>query len=117
MIKITNKSKKLIKETFLQYKKINKIPEIIKEKTIIHIYPTEDTDKGDHLKGYHDSLLFTCRFYFIPSMTFYEIKNRDGIVIDMYSKIQIFKDQSTMIMLKEIPFKIILSQNIQIFKS
>jgi len=116
MIEITNKSKKLIRNTFSLYKEIDKIPLIITEKTIIHIYPSEDTDKKDGLIGYWDSLLFTCKFYFMPSMTFYEIKNRDGINIDISSKIQVFKDESTVIILNDYPFNINLGQAIFIYK-
>ena len=102
-VKICNKSNKLIEETFSVYvKKELKWSSFleIKDRAIIHIYPTKDTinDKNDESTGYTDCLEFTAKIFDVKNRVCYETEHCDNIIIMELSPIvKIFKDQSTML--------------------
>ena len=98
MVKTTNESKKIIKDTFSQYDKADSLPKVITEKIVIHLYPERDTiDEEGQTCGFWDSLFFMCRIYFTEQKKYIEFHTKDAINIDRRTDIRIFKDGSTMI--------------------
>jgi len=102
-IKISQKSKDYLK-VFEDYKldHIQDWNPKFSGRVIFHLYPVEDTmnDENDNLQGFIDALLFDVHVYDCKNMKKYEIKNRDQIEINVLphnTKIRIFKDFSTMI--------------------
>ena len=63
-VPLNEESKELIKETFAGYKEAVKLPNVLYGRTIIHMYPKEDTikDNGEVI-GFQDSLLFNFNIY------------------------------------------------------
>ena len=104
MVKMTEANKNLVKSIFAQYTKVDKYPNIITERTVIHIYPTHDTyDEEGELRGFSDCLFSIYRFYFTESKTYYEFINKDGIDFEgmRMIRVRVFKDNSTMIILSQ----------------
>ncbi|MED3562382.1 hypothetical protein [Bacillus xiapuensis] len=93
-----------VKEVFSMYTEVYDLNKHIKN-PIIHIYPVEDTyDQNGELNGYIDALFFKMNIYDTENMTVYKSeKLHDGILpFDNLhvSQIKIFKDLSTMIVLR-----------------
>lgn len=122
MVEISNKSKKLIEETFSMYKEKEIDNYIIESKgrTIIHTYPIGDTqnDKDEELSGYKDSLLFDVHIYNCKEKVVYKSKGHDNIFYCGLSRLsqKIFKDESTMTIIDE-PVEILLCQGITVSKT
>ncbi|WP_133065299.1 hypothetical protein [Virgibacillus profundi] len=86
------------------YTEIYQISEQIKN-PIMHMYPIKDTyDPDGGLSGYIDALFFKMNVYDTENMTVYKDENlHDGILPFKelnVSQIKIFKDLSTMIVLR-----------------
>lgn len=93
-----------VKETFSMYTEVFDLNKGLKN-PIIHIYPVEDTYNQDgELNGYIDALFFRIDVYDTQNMTVYKgTKLHDGILPfkDLnVSQIKVFKDLSTMIVLR-----------------
>lgn len=101
MIDISKKSEAYIEKVFSQYEFMDGVlPKKLRGRTVIHLYPTIDTknDENDDLLGFEDALLFDVRIY--NNKKKYVIYGRDQIEINTPdSRIRIFKDGSTMIIL------------------
>lgn len=103
-IELHQNSVDYVKETFSRYIEVYDLSKRIKN-PIIHIYPVEDTfDKDGSLNGYTDALFFKIHVYDTENMTVYKgEKLHDGILpfknINV-SQIKIFKDLSTMLVLR-----------------
>lgn len=122
MVNISNKSKELIKETFSRYTE-RELPDFLEGikidgRTIIHTYPTEDTqnDENEELSGYADCLLFDIYIYDVKNKIFYKSKGHDTICYSKFPNIsqKIFKDGSTMVVIDK-PVNIFLTQAVTIF--
>ena len=122
MIKISEKSKKMINEVFSRYKEVE-LPSIldgikIDGRTIIHTYPTSDTqdDNDDELDGFIDALLFDVHIFDVDKSLVYKSKGHDRIDYYGFNIIsqEVFKDGSTMIII-DTPVKIHLGQAIGVF--
>ena len=122
MVEISNKSKEMIKETFDMYmeKEIDNYIIESKGRTIIHTYPTDDTqnDKDEELSGYKDALLFDVHIYNCEEKVVYKSKGHDNIFYRGLSSLsqKIFKDESTMTIIDE-PVEILLCQGITVSKT
>ena len=105
-VKISEKSKKMIEETFSMYENLEwDWFEILKfnNRVILHIYPENDTinDKDEESTGFVDCLEFKLKIFDCKHRKCYET-HCDSICIDdiKYSSIKVFKDQSTMIIIE-----------------
>ena len=115
-VPLNEESKKIIEETFSQYKEAVKLPKVLYGRTIIHMYPKEDTIKNDgELTGFKDSLLFNFNIYNTATEKVYKRMGLfDEFVIEVPCKIRSFKDLSTMIVIDK-KISIGGSQSILIF--
>jgi hypothetical protein len=106
-VPISEQSEKIIRETFSEYKEVQKLSKKLLGRTIIHMYPVEDTIKGEgELEGFEDSILFHVDIYNATTKTVYKRKvYHDEIIIEIPVKVRIFKDLSTMV---------VISQNVSI---
>ncbi|PHA03034.1 hypothetical protein COE51_01440 [Bacillus pseudomycoides] len=103
-VELHENSVEYLREVFTIYTEVDSLSRAVKN-PIIHIYPEEDTyDEQGNLNGYIDSLFMTVCIYDTDKMTVYKSKNlHDGIMpfgMLNVSKIRIFKDLSTMIVLR-----------------
>lgn len=102
-VPLNKESKELIMETFSNYKESAKLPKVLYGRTIIHMYPKEDTIKDDgEVIGFHDSLFFNFNIY---NTTTEKVYKRSGLydefVIEVPCRIRTFKDLSTMIIIDQ----------------
>ena len=117
-VPLNEESKKMIEETFSQYKEAIKFPKVLNGRTIIHMYPTKDTieDDGEAI-GFHDSLLFNFNIYNTTTEKVYKRMGLfDEFVIEVPCRIRSFKDLSTMIIIDE-KISIGGSQSVHIYPS
>lgn len=103
-IEIHDKSVEYLKDIFSRYKEIYELNKNINN-PIIHMYPVEDThDEDGDLNGYIDALFFKLHIYDPENGTVYKgNRYHDGILPFKelnISQIKIFKDLSTMIVLR-----------------
>lgn len=100
-IPLSEHSKRIIKETFSKYEESTKIPKVLYGRTIIHMYPLEDTiDYTGESIGYEDALLFHFNIYDTTNQRVYKrIGMFDEFVIEVPCRIRSFKDLSTMIII------------------
>jgi hypothetical protein len=103
-VKLHQNSIDYAKKTFGMYQLTDELDSSIKD-PILHMYPVEDTyDEEGDLIGYSDALFFRIDVYNTQNMTVYKgNKLHDGILpfrdINV-SQLKIFKDLSTMVVLK-----------------
>lgn len=120
---LCERSKAMIGEIFGRYTPIDKLPDSITEKIVIHMYPTKDTLSDDpnvyDESGYDDALLFEAKFYLTESKRVYSIQSRDSIEVRVPAEVKIFKDGSTMVVinaLQSVPLLISLGQAIAVWR-
>lgn len=98
----SEESEKYIEEVFGRYTEIEDAPLEIHGRCVIHIYPTEDTQKDNgELDGFCDA--YNCRLdiYDVINKTVYKTYSHDEVNIRIPSRVRIFKDLSTMIIVDE----------------
>lgn len=102
-VPLNEKSKEIIEETFSKYKEGLKLPKILYGRTVIHMYPQQDTIKDDgELDGFQDSLLFNFNIYDTSTGKVYKrVGLFDEFVIEVPCRVRSFKDLSTMIVIDE----------------
>lgn len=93
------KSQKVIHETFALYTDGGKCPSVLRGRTIIHMYPSEDTmEKDGTLNGYYQNLFFNMVVFNIhgKSLKRYDIGKCDAIFTanSNISNLSVFKDGS-----------------------
>lgn len=93
-----------VKEVFSRYEEVDSLNKIIHD-PIVHMYPVEDTyDTNGNLDGYIDAVFFRVNIYDTTNMTVYKgIRLHDAIMPFeklRINQIKIFKDLSTMIVLR-----------------
>lgn len=99
-IPITQQSEEFIRKTFKGYKEIEKIPDVINGRCIIHMYPYRDTVEEDgSLSGYIDAMFCELHIYDCNNSTVFKTKHIDALIINTISSIKIFKDLSTMVVI------------------
>jgi hypothetical protein len=100
-IPLNEKSKKIIEETFSQYKESTKLPKVLSGRTVIHMYPQKDTiESNGDLIGFEDSLLFNFNIYDTTHKRVYKRMGLfDEFVMEVPCRIRSFKDLSTMIVI------------------
>ena len=107
-VKICEKSKKMIDETFNMYETRKwDWYDVLKfnNRVILHLYPENDTinDNDDESTGYIDGLEFKLKVFDCKDRKCYETYC-DSICFDdafQYTRIKVFKDQSTMIIIEQ----------------
>lgn len=102
-IPITTDSENMIKDIFNRYEESDKIPKILEGRTIIHMYPTEDTiDDYGEAHGFRDSLIFIFDIYNCNTGKVYRRKGYyDEIDLTVPCRIRFFKDLSTMLIIDD----------------
>ena len=117
IIYISDKSVEYAKEALSHYKLIdlNQFRLEYYGTIILHIYPTKDTlrDDSDYIDGYDDSLLFDLHIYDLESLTKQIVCGRDQIELRVPANARVFKDGSTMIVIKG-PTRITLYQSVEV---
>jgi hypothetical protein len=103
-VELHQNSVNYVKEIFSMYTEVFDLNKGLKN-PIVHIYPVEDTyDQSGDLNGFIDALFFRIDVYDTQNMIVYKgTKLHDGILPfkDLnVSQIKIFKDLSTMIVLR-----------------
>lgn len=117
MVKLHEKSEKLIRDVFIRYTYSETIPDKLVGKFVLHMYAEEDTyTKTGNLEGYYDALFFRLDIYDTQKLIKYSIRNRDGISIHgVAMDVRIFKDGSTILFSKvRDEFEVSISQNVYI---
>lgn len=114
-IELHEKSLEYIEGVFKDYTEIfENFPTLISGRTVIHLYPTQDTrDKSGDLTGYNDALFFDAKFYLTEPKIFFTLPRRDEIEIQIHVWTRIFKDGSTMIIVDE-DFQLDIFQSVRI---
>lgn len=103
-VELHQESINYIHSTFSLYNEVNQLDVSITN-PIIHIYPVKDTyDKEGELSGYVDALFFRVDIYDTENSTVCKGKKLHDAIIPFeelrVKQIKIFKDLSTMIVLK-----------------
>jgi len=99
-IEITQQSEDYIKEVLSWYTETTKQPKPFKGRTIIHIYPKEDTiEPNGNLKGFIDTFMSNVHIYNTVDKTVYKINNKDNVEVNVPCQVKIFKDLSTIIVI------------------
>jgi len=116
-VPLSKDSKQYIEDTFKAYEEVDEKLTQLNGKTIIHLYPVEDTmmDGIDNIKGFIDALFCEVHVYDVTNRKVYKGGYCDGVSIrDINShSLRIFKDLSTMIIIEE-PVKIHYYLNLEI---
>lgn len=111
-VAIGPKSEEIIREVYNRYEEVQSLGFRLDGHTVIHVYPTEDTYRGDDLHGLMDSLFFDAWVFNNGKKCLY--RWHDQITFDVKpSFIRIFKDGSTMITIDE-PIIIFFGQSMNI---
>jgi hypothetical protein len=102
-VDITQHGMDYIRKTLSQYLETNKIPESNIGRTIIHMYPVEDTyTKDGELNGYMDAIFCNYHIYNINDMTVFKTQRlHDALHLKVPCEVKVFKDLSTMIVIDE----------------
>jgi hypothetical protein len=103
IIELHEKSLEYIEEAFKDYTEIfEDFPTLISGRTVIHLYPTQDTrDSSGELTGYNDALFFDAKIYLTEPKIFFTLSGRGELEIGIHVWTRIFKDRSTMIIIDE----------------
>lgn len=100
-----------------KYKELNKLPQNIKGRCVIHIYPYEDTNDGsDCGKGFIDAFNCELHIYDEDNKSVFKTKGHDEINVRVPCKVRIFKDLSTMLII-DTPVKFFNGQLFEVYKS
>lgn len=95
---MNKQSEEIIKETFALYEtKEGKVPETLHGRTILHLYPAEDTiDEDGSLNGYYQNLFFNLVVFNISGShkRRWNVGKRDGVFTGgcKVASITVFKD-------------------------
>lgn len=103
-VELHQNSVEYVLDTLSMYKEVDQFDEYIND-PIIHLYPVADTYSQDGiLEGFSDALFFKMDVYDTKMLTTRKgVKLHDGILPSpevSFSQIKIFKDMSTMIVLR-----------------
>jgi len=100
-IPISHQSQKQINYLTKNYTETKEVPEKINGRTLIHIYPKEDTieDGTDDSRGFVDALNCEIHIYNTDNMTVFKTKRHDQIEMRVPCNVRIFKDLSTMLII------------------
>jgi hypothetical protein len=102
-MKLHKKSERVIKETFALYTQGEKCPAVLKGKTILHLYPAEDTmDSDGSLNGYYQNLFFDLVVFndYNGKRIRYDLGKRDAIFTEANIKnLTVFKDGAFCVLL------------------
>ncbi len=111
----TDHAENYLKDVFDGYVEVDEFPTELNGRTIIHIYPKEDTfDTDGSLTGFQDAYNCEIHIYNVESKTVYKTKRlHDQIELDVPCRIRSFKDLSTMIII-DAPIKLYNFQSLEV---
>lgn len=117
-VDLNYKSEEMIQEVYDRYDEEKEIPNELEGRTIIHLYPKEDTvDENGEASGFIDSLFFNFNIFNIFTGKVYKrYGHYDELVLDVPCRIRAFKDLSTMVIIDS-PIKISDTQSVTIYKA
>lgn len=113
MIKLSKQSEQYIRETLDKYKPVDGLPADFTGRTILHLYPTQDTMQENGLVGFEDALMFDIKVYVPKRKVVYTVEWRDQVELKVPADIRIFKDGSTMIIIDK-PFTFGYYQSLEV---
>lgn len=99
----THYTDEYLRDVFSPYTEIDKMPEYIEGRCIIHMYPVEDSyDKDGNLRSYCDAYLCHVHIYDVQNLTVFKtIRRHDEIDIEVPCCVRVFKDLSTMVVIRK----------------
>lgn len=100
------------------YKETKELPSKINGRTLIHIYPKEDTlnDNNDNSTGFVDVLNCEVHIYNTDNMTVFKTRKHDQIEVEVPCNVRIFKDLSTMLII-DTPVTFGMFQSLEVRKA
>lgn len=101
-IQLHQRSEEYLKEVFSAYSDGGDLPlfHTLSGRTLIHLYPVADTvDENGELTGLGDALFVEVYVYNVDTMTYWHTTSKDEVDVAVPSKVRIFKDGSTVIII------------------
>lgn len=116
-IPISLESQKYVDYLTKTYTETDEVPKRINGRTLIHIYPKEDTieDGSDDSHGFVDAFNCEIHIYNTENMTVFKTKRHDQVEMSVPCNVRIFKDLSTMLII-DTPVTFGLYQSLEVRK-